>query len=146
MKKTLIISSLSLFFLQGCNNPYESKNETKAEAKLNKLRPDSMIAKNNDKEISCKLTSPELQKRKETVITSLKKQILEKKELPNGYAYKFAGTDAVVDELAEFVKSERSCCSFFTFGLSFSGDGTEAWLNLTGPEGTKEMITDEIGL
>lgn len=103
-------------------------------------------ASNSDTEVSCKLTSPELQKRKETVIASLKKQILQRKELPNGYAYKFAGTDEVVDELAEFVKSERSCCSFFIFGLSFSGNGSEAWLNLTGPEGAKEMINDEIGL
>lgn len=94
----------------------------------------------------CKLTSKELRERKETVIASLKKQILEKKELSNGYAFKFTGTDKVIDELSEFVKSERSCCNFFTFGLSFSGDGKEAWLNLTGPEGAKEMITTELGL
>jgi hypothetical protein len=105
-----------------------------------------MIATNKDAEIGCKLTAPELQKRKEIVLASLKKQILEKKEVPNGYSFKFAGTDAMVDELAEFVKSERSCCSFFIFTLSFSGDGTEAWLTLTGPEGAKEMISDELGL
>ena len=110
------------------------------------MNKEEIIAKNTAQEVSCKLTSPELQKRKETVIASLKKQILEKKELENGFAYKFAGTDEVIDELAEFVKSERSCCSFFTFGLSFSGDGTETWLNLTGPEGAKEMINTELGL
>ena len=105
-----------------------------------------MIAKNNDEDISCKLTTPELQKRKETVLASLKAQILEKKEVPNGYSFKFKGTDAIVDELAEFVKSERSCCSFFVFTLSFSGDNSEAWLTLTGPEGAKEMISEELGL
>ncbi len=105
-----------------------------------------MVASNQTEEISCKLTTAELQKRKETVLTSLKRQILQKKEVPNGYAFKFSGTDAVVDELAEFVKSERSCCSFFVFTLSFSGDGSEAWLTLTGPEGAKEMISDELGL
>jgi hypothetical protein len=110
------------------------------------MKDSVMTATNSDEELNCKLTSPELQKRKETVIAGLKRQILEKEELPNGYAYKFAGTDAVVDELAEFVKSERSCCSFFVFGLSFSGDGSEAWLNLTGPDGAKEMIAEEMGL
>ncbi len=100
----------------------------------------------NDEPVSCKLTSPELQKRKETVLASLKRQIIEKKELPNGYAFKFAGTNEVVDKLTEFFKTERACCSFFSFGLSISGNGKEAWLNLTGPEGTKEMITTELGL
>lgn len=102
--------------------------------------------KNNNQPLVCKLTSPELQKRKETVIASLKKQIVKKQELSNGYAFKFAGTDKVIDELSEFVKSERSCCGFFNFGLSFSGDGKEAWLNLTGPEGAKDMINTELGL
>lgn len=104
------------------------------------------IAKNQDNEVSCKLMPEELRKRKETVLASLKQKILGKKELANGYSFKFEGTDAVIDELTEFVKSERSCCNFFVFTLSFSGDGKEAWLSLTGPEGAKEMISSELGL
>lgn len=104
------------------------------------------VAAAADNQLVCKLTSQALRERKETVIASLKKQVLEKKELPNGYAFKFAGTDEIINELAEFVKSERSCCNFFTFDLSFSGDRKEAWLNLTGPEGAKEMISSELGL
>lgn len=52
----------------------------------------------------------------------------------------------MLDELTEFIKTERACCDFFVFGLSISGDKSEAWLKLTGPEGTKEMITSELGL
>lgn len=103
-------------------------------------------AKNKTSELSCKLTTPELQKRKETVIASLKQQILDKKELQDGYAFKFAGTDSVLDELTEFIKTERACCDFFTFGLSVSGDKSEAWLELTGVNGTKDFITSELGL
>lgn len=54
-----------------------------------------------------------MQKRKATVIASLKSQIIEKKELENGYIYKFKGNDPVLDELAEFIKTERQCCDFF---------------------------------
>ncbi|HTM67618.1 MAG TPA: hypothetical protein VL093_14930 [Flavipsychrobacter sp.] len=97
-------------------------------------------------EMSCKLTSPELQKRKETVIASLKQQMLDKKELKDGYAFKFPGADSVLDELTEFIKTERSCCDFFTFGLTISGDKTEAWLILTGADGAKDFITSELGL
>lgn len=103
-------------------------------------------AKNKGSELSCKLTTPELRRRKETVLASLKKQVLEKKELANGYAYKFTGTDDMVDELAEFIKTERACCDFFTFNLSISGDQSEAWLEIKGQEGAKDFIKSELEL
>lgn len=39
--------------------------------------------------IACKLTSPELQNRKETALANLQMQTIERKELHNGYAFKF---------------------------------------------------------
>ena len=91
-------------------------------------------------EISYKLTTPELQERKATVIASLKKQIALKRELKNGFAYRFPGSDSIVDELATFVKTERACCDFFNFDLSIRGNKTEAWLKITGPTGAKDFI------
>ena len=73
-------------------------------------------------------------------------KVLERKELEDGYAFRFAGSDAVLDELNTFIQSERQCCPFFTFGLSVSGEPSEAWLALTGPEGVKEVIREELGL
>jgi hypothetical protein len=107
---------------------------------------DDCKAQNKTGQMSCKLTTPELQKRKETVIASLKKQIIERKELKNGYAFKFLGTDEVLDELTEFIKTERECCDFFTFAISVSGDKSEAWLELTGANGAKDFIISELGL
>lgn len=99
-----------------------------------------------NKQITCKLTSPEMLKRKATVIASLKKKIIVKKELVNGFSYEFSGTDAVIDELATFVKTERLCCDFFDFSLSIKGDGTTACLIITGPKGVKNFITNELDL
>jgi hypothetical protein len=96
--------------------------------------------------MACKLSSPELQKRKATVLESLRKQVLEKKELPNGYAFKFRATDKVIDELSEFIKTEKACCSFFTFKLLVNADKDETWLELTGADGVKEFINAEMGL
>jgi hypothetical protein len=107
---------------------------------------DDCESKNKKAVLACKLTTPELRQRKETVIKSLKSQILTKKELKNGYTYKFAGTDKMVDELAEFVKTERAGCDFFIFNLSISGDKTEAWLQITGPKGAKDFIKTELEL
>ncbi len=103
-------------------------------------------AKNKDGVLVCKLSSPEMQERKATVLNSLKKQLLERRELENGYAFKFTGTDEMVDELTEFIKTERTCCGFFTFNLSVSGDASEAWLELTGPDGAKDFVIEELGL
>ncbi|HWW42229.1 hypothetical protein [Pedobacter sp.] len=100
---------------------------------------------NNKKvEFTCKLTSAEMRKRIETVVASLKKQVIEKKELQNGYAYKFKGNNKVVDELTEFIKTERVCCDFFDFSLSVNGDTSFAWLSITGPEGVKKFISSEL--
>jgi len=97
-------------------------------------------------ELVCKLTTPEMDERKATVLASLRKQVLEKEELTNGYAFKFAGTDSMIDELTEFAKTERHCCDFFTFNLSISGDTSAVWFEITGPLEAKEFIETELEL
>lgn len=94
--------------------------------------------------LSCKLTTPELQLRKKTVIAELKNQVLEKTETEKGFKYKFNGSDKMLDLLNSFIKTERLCCSFFVFNLTVSSDNSFAWLELSGSEGTKDFIRHEI--
>jgi hypothetical protein len=96
------------------------------------------------KSITCKLTTPELQKRKETVIADLKALVLERTELQNGFSYKFDGSDTILDKLTDFIKTERMCCDFFTFQLIV--DDQMALLSITGPSGAKEFIKREADL
>lgn len=103
-------------------------------------------ASNKSTELTCKLTSSELQKRKITVLEKLRKQVIDKKDVQNGYAFKFPGNDDILDHLTEFIKTERACCNFFIFTLSISGDKSEIWLELTGPKGAKDFIVTELGL
>jgi hypothetical protein len=103
-------------------------------------------AKEKKGRLTCKLTSSEFRERKATFVANLKKQVLEKKELKDGYAYKFSGSDTTVDELINFIKTERQCCDFFTFNLSVRGDKSESWLHISGPKGTKEFIRDELDM
>jgi hypothetical protein len=98
------------------------------------------------KPLSCNLTTPELQLRKSTVILALKSQVIERKELQNGYCYKFIGSDEVLDELTSFIKTERMCCDFFNFSVTVTGDGSATWLEITGPGGVKGFIETEIQL
>lgn len=101
--------------------------------------------KTETKQVACKLTTPELQERKKTVIAELKSLLLEKKETGNGMKYKFEGTNKMIDLVTSFIKTERLCCDFFDFNLSVAAEGGYMWLELSGPEGTKEFIKEEIG-
>lgn len=96
------------------------------------------------KSLACKLTTPELQKRKATVIAELKAFVLEREELENGYAYTFDGTDNILDKLIGFVKTERTCCDFFTFEIFI--EAKTVCLRITGPTGAKEFLRDEVDL
>jgi len=94
------------------------------------------------KVLACKLTSPELQKRKEEVISVLKEKVIEKVELENGYKYRFANTKLMKLQINSFIKSEKSCCDFFEF--EFTEFGSNLWLKMTGPEGVKDFMKEEL--
>ncbi|HEX5169775.1 MAG TPA: hypothetical protein VFW11_11425 [Cyclobacteriaceae bacterium] len=90
--------------------------------------------------LSRKLTAPELQQRKKTLIAKLKNRILEKAETDKGFKHRFEGSDKTLDLLNSFIKTERLCCDFFVFMLTTSSDTSFTWLELSGPEGKKEFI------
>lgn len=94
--------------------------------------------------LSCKLTTPELQERKKTLIADLKEKMLEKIETDRGFKYRFEGSDKMLDLLNSFIKTERLCCDFFTFNLVIASESESVWLELSGPEGIKEFIKHEI--
>lgn len=143
MRKIILILTISFFSLLSCQQKLKNVATDK---KNTSVCTDKCQAKNKDTSLACKLSSPELLKRKETVLTSLKRQVLEKKELNDGYAFRFNGSDKMIDELTEFIKTERECCGFFTFNLSISGDKSEVWLELRSKDGAKDFIHSEMGL
>jgi hypothetical protein len=98
------------------------------------------------KQITCKLTTPELQERKKTMIATLKSGVLERTEAENGFRFRFKGTDENLELITSFVKTERLCCDFFTFSITVGDAESDLWLELSGPEGAKEFIKEEVGL
>ena len=78
--------------------------------------------------MACKLTSAEFKERKATVITNLKKEIVETVELKNGIKYAFKDSDETIAMLADFIKTERQCCDFFNFELSVSAEKKYVYL------------------
>ena len=136
----IVLFSTAVFIVNAQSNkactkkkPCCAKSESKSSAVIIDRKP-----------LVCKLSSNEVLERKSTVIADLKKEILERKELPNGYSFKFKGDDASVDRLVAFVKSERQCCGFFTYTIAITEEFAQ--LELTGPEGAKAFVSEEMGL
>ena len=90
--------------------------------------------------IACSLTDSDFQQRRASVLAEVRAHVLEVKELDDGYAYRFPSDQVWITELATFMSFERACCPFMRFKLRLEpGDGP-IWLELTGPEGTKEFL------
>ena len=137
--KQLLLAALAFISLNYCSNA-KTKNENKME-KTSTVSVASDVL--TEKPVTCKLTTPELRERKYVVLSALKKQVIERKELPSGYSYKFSGTDEMLDAITSFIKAERLCCDFFNFKLSVTNDFFMV-LEISVAKGAKEVITTEL--
>lgn len=134
-----------IIFLCSCfNKPATEKTASLTAAKNTTI--DCCKANPKGKLLVCSLTSPELQNRKATVLSELRKKVLVKKEEANGYSFKFSGSDSTINQLTDFIKSERQCCAFLTFNLQIEDAQSNVWVTISGPEGTKNFITGEMDL
>src|ERR1700752_187879 len=71
-------------------------------------------------------------------------QIKETRELPNGYEFRFADELNLTRRLAEFISLEKLCCPFLHFAIEIEAENGPVWLRLTGREGVKEFIREEV--
>lgn len=66
------------------------------------------------------------------------------REFADGYAFRLpADADALL-KTAEFISLERLCCPFLGFALEVEPEGGPLWLRLTGREGVKAFIREEV--
>lgn len=115
---------------------------TTVHAQQNKTKPTNLMER---AQLTCKLTTPELQQRKRTVIAELKGLVKERNETTNSVRYKFESSDKNIDLVLSFMKTERLCCDFFEFQLELNSGSDFMWLELSGPDGVKDFIREEIG-
>ena len=90
--------------------------------------------------ITCNLTDPEFQRRRADLLKTFQGALLEAKELGDGYAYRFPSDGHWITELAQLITLERECCPFLQFNLRLEPANGPIWLELTGPEGTKDFL------
>jgi len=92
--------------------------------------------------IACSLTDGELQQRRKNFLDKVAKSLTAGEELENGFSFRFRLGPGFLQDLAEVVDLERQCCPFLTFTTIVDAGDASAVLELTGPDGTKEMVRE----
>ena len=87
--------------------------------------------------------SPAERARHAATLKELGEKILEQKELPDGYAYRFAWESDLLEQFVEWIPLERACCPFLRLSIEVE-PGTAVWLRITGSGEAKEFIRSEL--
>lgn len=74
----------------------------------------------------------------------LLQRAVERVDLHGGYAFRFAAE--ALPAVSRFIENERKCCPFIAFELAVAENSGPLWLRMTGPEGTREALRDELEL
>ena len=89
-----------------------------------------------------KAISPEERKRYDKLSTMLFTSVEERRELPDGYAFRLASAVSMASA-AEWMDLESKCCPFFDFHLEREREHGAVWMRLTGRQGVKQFIREE---
>lgn len=96
--------------------------------------------------LACDMTAIPPDQRQAHLTTSkqLFSKIQEFRQLANGYEFRFAAEPDLIVKLAEFIALEKLCCPFLNFVMEVEQESGPVWLRLTGREGVKAFIREEI--
>jgi hypothetical protein len=95
--------------------------------------------------IACYLTDKQLQARRKNYLDKTAELLVDSTEIEHGFIYKFPLKPAILQDLAEIIDLERQCCPFLNFKLIVESGTDFVSLELTGVEGTKEIIKSLFG-
>lgn len=90
--------------------------------------------------IACYLTDQELQARRRDYLEKAAAALIDSSELTNGFSFRFPLEESTLRDLAEIIDLERKCCPFLNFKLTLEAGGDFVSLELTGADGTKEIV------
>ncbi len=91
--------------------------------------------------IACELSPAELKARREGLLPGLLAQATHRLALDNGFRWRFAPSTEVLMAAVKTIDAERQCCRFLKFNLTVEAADGDVWLEVTGPEGTKDFIS-----
>lgn len=74
------------------------------------------------------------------LVGKLRRSIRDRRELPDGYAFRLDEQSITLADVTEWIRMERLCCPFLVFQIEVSGSNQNVQLTLRGPTGTKAII------
>jgi len=98
-----------------------------------------------DPPVACTLGPAALKARREALLADLVRRADRHEELSDGQRFTFHASDDVVSLIGQVINAERECCRFLRFRLTVEPADGPIVLELTGPEGTREFLSDLIG-
>lgn len=96
--------------------------------------------------IACTLTPMELKNRRADLLGGLLKAAEHSELIPDGYRCRFAPSSETLTKIAAVIDAERQCCRFLRFQLTVEPDLGSFRLDVTGPAGTAEFLSDLLQL
>jgi hypothetical protein len=98
--------------------------------------------------IACDMSAltAEQQERQRALLTLLRADAEEVRELEDGYVFRHSPDREVLLAVAEFVANERLCCPFFEFAIAVERGGGPVWLRMTGESEAKSVLEAEMGV
>lgn len=96
--------------------------------------------------IACDMSVLSLAQRETHLATSreLFSKLQAIKELADGYEFRLGDEPDAFLKVAEFVTLEKLCCPFLNFAIDVEAEGGPVTLRLTGREGVKAFVREEI--
>ena len=88
-------------------------------------------------------TREQRKRRVDDLGTRLRALVVEARELPDGYEFKFPADAATYQLIAEWAGGEHLCCPFFGINIRLDREGGTTWIRLTSRPGTKEFIRQD---
>ena len=97
-----------------------------------------------DVPVACTLGPAALEARREQLLSRLTGLGTAREALDNGLRLRFARGDETLPVIARAIDTERRCCRFLHFQVTVHPDEGPIVRELTGPTGTRELLSARI--
>jgi hypothetical protein len=96
----------------------------------------------NDLPIACTLTTEALAERRAGLLANLRGRCEQTERTESGVRLRFAPSTETLQAIAQVIDAERQCCQFLEFRLTVSPGLGPVWLEVSGPTGTADFLSD----
>ena len=90
--------------------------------------------------LACTLSPEQLASRRKDLLPGLLAQAARIDDLSDGFRLHFAYRAGLLAELTHIIEQERTCCGFLRFQVAVEPNDGPIAFDVTGPEGTREML------